>query len=428
MGVGGFFMQGLASGFAQGQQIQEMNWQRREKERIKKEEDALMETLTMVGKKFSSYYTDYNVSEEERLEAIATWSALSYEAKGLLKGAYEGVMSYNKDAEEQSLATVKAYRESIDSLDFDSNSISEIASYYRGQIKSPGGLKYFDAMDSSIRKKKEAQQKQPQIERFVSPEGVTAKYPDATPKHTTQGWIPEFTAAKEGTPLSAKDNWAIDRYKSREITFDQLSKYMGTRITPENKTALEDKIAKAKQYGATNEEIKGMIVGGTSGGTSTLTPTASGVENIREDILNAETIEDARRINQNNINKYGDTSGIADVDKYWGEGQISYLNQVKTSIESLLVDRGDKGKWLNNKPMTQEEVGLEFEGEKPASEIYEILYKSYTEYIEKLKKLGIDVSQFPDIKALSEIDKVGGTEGFFAIGGVKKGDYKSIYK
>ena len=73
-------------------------------------------------------------------------------------------------------------------------------------------------------------------------------------------------------------------------------------------------------------------------------------------------------------------------------------------------------------------VGIEFKGEQPASGIYAILYKSYIEYLEKLRKLGIDVSQFPELLPLSEIERVGGTEGFFAIKGVKKGDYKSIYK
>ena len=280
-GVGGFFLQGLSSGFAQGQQIQQMNWQRKEKERIKKEEDALLETLTMTGKKFSGYYTDYNISEEERLEAIATWSALSYEAKELLKGAYDGVMNYNQGQTNQTLETVKAYREQIDSLDFDLNTISEISGMFRGQIKSPNGLKYFDAMDSMIRK--EAQQKQPQIERFASPEGVIAKYPDATPEHTAQGWIPKFATDKEGTPLSAKDNMVINDYKAGRINFNQLSKYMGTYIEPEKATGLEKKIQEIQTQGKVagipqdeiNKAVKEAIVGKAEADTTTPPETVS---------------------------------------------------------------------------------------------------------------------------------------------------------
>ena len=232
--------------------------------------------------------------------------------------------------------------------------------------------------------------------------------------------------AEEGTPLSAKDNWAIDAYKSGQINFDQLSKYMGTYIEPEKATELQKKIAEAKQYGATNEEIKNMLVGKS---TELTPPAVSTTENTREAILDADTFEDAERIYKNHIAKYGETDlGITDLKQEWGSGQISYLNKVKQSIENLLVDRGDKGQWLNNELVTEEMVGIEFEGEQPASAIYEILYKSYIEYLEKLRKLGIDVSQFPELLPLSEIERVGGTEGFFAIKGVKKGDYKSIYK
>jgi len=360
-GTSGFFLQGLSSGFAQGQQIQEMNWQRKEKERIKKEEDALLETLTMAGKKFSSYYTDYNVSEEERLEAIATWSALSYEAKDLLKGAYDGVMNYNKETEEQSLATVKAYREQLEGLDFDLSTISEISGMFRGQIKSPNGLKYFDAMDSMIRKNKEAQQKQPQIERFTSPEGVIAKYPDATPEHTTQGWIPKFATDKEGTPLSAKDNWAIDNYKSGKLNFDQLSNYMGTRITPEKATALEDEIAKAKQYGATNEEIKGMIVGGTGIDTTTAPETVSTLKSWETmfDIGNEEGPK-----SEEDYNRALDLLSQSE-DKYkpkyptWKEALIAEAKGIGKELEGI-TDKEDYNLLLNIYMQKLEEIKAKY--------------------------------------------------------------------
>ncbi len=164
------------------------------------------------------------------------------------------------------------------------------------------------------------------------------------------------------------------------------------------------------------------------------TPAPTSTENIREDILDADKYSDAKRIYDNYAKKYDiNALGITDLKQEWAKGQMDYLNKVKKSIDNLLVDRGDKGKWLNNKPVTKEMIGLDFDGEQPASEIYKILYKSYMEYLEKLRKLGIDVSQFPKIKPLSEIEKVGSWEGALGIGvkgigiGIKKGDYKSIY-
>jgi len=71
---------------------------------------------------------------------------------------------------------------------------------------------------------------------------------------------------KEPTALSAKDNWAIENYKTGKISFDQLSKYMGAYIEPEKATELQKKIGEAKQYGATNEEIKNMLLGTAGGG------------------------------------------------------------------------------------------------------------------------------------------------------------------
>ncbi|GAJ14781.1 unnamed protein product, partial [marine sediment metagenome] len=53
--------------------------------------------------------------------------------------------------------------------------------------------------------------------------------------------------------------------------------------------------------------------------TTPTPPTAPSIENVREDIFEADTLEDARRIEKNHIAKYGDTLDIPDVDKYWAE-------------------------------------------------------------------------------------------------------------
>jgi len=199
--------------------------------------------------------------------------------------------------------------------------------------------------------------------------------------------------------------------------------------TPEQFNSL--KAGAEKHFGVDLSDVtkESLFAPETSATEKTTTPAPTSTENIREDILGADTFADAQRIYKNYADKYDETAlGITDVKQEWASGQITYLNKIKKSIENLLVDRGDKGKWLNNQPVTEGMVGLKFDGEQPASEVYETLYKSYIEYLEKLKKLGIDISQFPELLPLSEIEKVSGTEGFFAIHGVKKGDYKSIYK
>jgi hypothetical protein len=95
---------------------------------------------------------------------------------------------------------------------------------------------------------------------------------------------PTPTTSKS-SELSAKDNWAIEQYKIGKISFDQLSKYMGTYIAPENPekaTALENDIKAMKEYGASNEEIKNHLIGKSN------TPRAGevGAEGITaEDVL-----------------------------------------------------------------------------------------------------------------------------------------------
>ena len=432
-GVGGYFIQGLASGFAQGQQIQEMNWQRREKERIKKEEDALLETLTMAGKKFSSYYTDYNVSEEERLEAIAMWSTFSYKQKELLKGAYDGVMSYNQEQVDSALITVKNYREQVDGLDFDMSTISEISGMFRGQIKSPKELKYYDAMDSIIRKNKEAQQKQPQIERFVSPEGVIAKYPDATPEHTTQGWIPKFATDKEGTPLSAKDNMVINDYKAGRINFNQLSKYMGTYIEPEKATGLEKKIQEIQTQGKVagipqdeiNKAVKEAIIGGTGPEEKPRVTSLPQLEEYRQKILDTDKWEDSEKIINDYTQAGYDTSQLGVTKEDWTNNKVSDLDNMIAVLDDITAGTPDSRNVKGDKKFSYDIDGKVTE--QTGAEWYVQVYESYNALIKILEKQGVDVSKYKKLKPLSEIKK-GNTWTSWAVGsGVEAGDLIKIY-
>ena len=91
------------------------------------------------------------------------------------------------------------------------------------------------------------------------------------------------------------------------------------------------------------------------------------------------------------------------------------------------MDRGDKGKWLRKGNITSAEVGYEIEDDIQKVEmVYEAAREEYMNYRDILEEMGIDVSQYPKLKPLSEIERVGGTEGFFGLV-IEKGDYKSIY-
>ena len=87
----------------------------------------------------------------------------------------------------------------------------------------------------------------------------------------------------------------------------------------------------------------------------------------------------------------------------WANSQKEYINKLLTVIKNISDEKGN----LKKKKLTQDEVGLEFKGEQSASEVYKMVYASYIEYLEKLKNMGVDVSEFPALKTLEEMNKGG---------------------
>ncbi len=417
---GGYFLKGLAggleSGFKIGQSITEMKWKKAEKAKLEKEQEMILEGESAFRKKVEEIYADGTISDEENMQLTTVYLASAYEVKERIDSTFKAIQQGQRDIAEQNLQWLKFYGESLG--DLDPSSIPELFEFTRGQIKSEKGIGLFTAYDGLLKKKYEvAEAKKPEI--FPTAEAARAAYPEAKIRYTTEGYVAEFGEPTAPAELSAKDNWAIDNYKAGRISFNQLSKYMGTYIAPEEMSDKEREIELAKQYGATNEEIKNKLLGV---GEPT-PPTAPAIENVREDILGADTVEDARRIEKNHIAKYGDTLDIPDIDKYWAEGQTIYLDKIKTAIGNIIDEKG----WLKKGTLTSAEVGLEFAGDQPVEEVYKKLYEEYKKYRDMLEKMGVDLTEFPELKPLEEIEKVGLGEGFWGWG-KQKGQFKSIYK
>jgi hypothetical protein len=190
--------------------------------------------------------------------------------------------------------------------------------------------------------------------------------------------------------------------------------------------------AKAKAIYAANgtdEDVVKAFGGGVIGPEPPPTPKVTPpvpttTENIREDILQADTFKDAQRIHKNYVAKYGEeTLGIADLEKEWTNMQTSYLDNINRALQSIVNEKG----WLKTGTTTEAEVGIEFKGEQKVGEVYEMLREQYMKYRDMLEKMGVDVSQYPKLKPLGEIEKVGWLEGAKTFGGVGRGQYKSIY-
>jgi len=221
---------------------------------------------------------------------------------------------------------------------------------------------------------------------------------------------------KEPTALSAKDNWAIENYKTGKISFDQLSKYMGAYIEPEKATELQKKIGEAKQYGATNEEIKNMLLG-TAGGGGEEEPILRTDIAYWENTFNAITSEDEYN-RQYALLKQSKTSKQYEPKPY-KEMLISDLTAHVKDIKALLTSDNKFKKALNK------------EGKLVEDEEAKATYAKYQRiYEQKVRELiakypDIDVSQFPKFLSVEEIKKVGVLKGWFTKG-IASGDYSVI--
>jgi len=426
-GYSGYFMKGLASGLTSGvnlgTQLTQLKWQKQKQKELNDLNTKMNDAWSTIGQEIVTLANDGQLSDDDKLKIYTMTMAAPREMQSVMQNIRSSLSQFDTKGLENQMEYVKTFYEYAQGLDpKDINSLYETV---RNYITDPHALTLFEVADKKLRHEYEATKAEPTTEVFPSLETARAKYPEAKIEFNTQagGYVVGAGEVKPTAPaeLSAKDNWAIENYKAGKINFNELSKYMGTYIAPEEMSTKEKEIELMKQYGATNEEIKNKLLG--IGIEEPTPPTAPAIENVREDIKDADTVEDARRIEKNHIAKYGDTLGISDVDKFWAEGQTIYLDKIKTAIGNIVDEKG----WLKKGTITSAEVGLDFEGDQPVEEIYKKLYAEYIKYREMLEKMGVDLTEFPELKPLEEIEKVGLGEGFWGFG-KQRGQYKSIYK
>lgn len=190
-------------------------------------------------------------------------------------------------------------------------------------------------------------------------------------------------------------------------------------------SAIAEKVKAIKAAGGTDGDVVKALGGGVIGPepTTTLAPTPTAVENVREDILNADTLEDAKRIYKNHVAKYGETTDIPDVDKYWAGGKKSELDNLVAVLDEITAGTPESRNVKGNKKFTFDMDGKEVT--KTGAEWYNAVYESYIALIKLLEKFGIDISQYKQLKSLSEIKKI--KFGGFVGKGVETGDLISIY-
>ena len=423
----GYFLQGLAggiqSGINMGTQLQEMRWQKKQRKELEEKQAKMMEVSNLWNAKIKEAGADNIYSDEEIAQISTIYLSGGYEFMEHYQGAMNAIKSMNKAKYDQEKEWMDLFVSGVEGLP--PGDIQAMYEYVQPYVTSEKGENILEAYNNILQKRGKIAQAQPTAEVFATAEAVQEAYPGQGYKYdtTAKGYVPTYQKPEELSAADKKYNWAIDNYKADKISFEQLSKFMGTDISdPEKRNTIQQRLDEMDKLGATTEEKKNYLLGGGGGGTTTPAPTST--ENIREDILNADTFEDAQRIYKNYADKYDETAlGITDLKQDWVGGQITYLNNIKTAIGNIIDEKG----WLKKGTLTSAEVGLDFKGDQKVEEIYEMLRKEYMKYFDMLTKMGLPLLEFPILKPLEEIEKVGLGEGFWGWG-KQKGQYKSIYK
>jgi len=279
-GYGGYFKQGLASGISQemqwGQQILDIIERKRLKDELKKEKDKILTQTNEVTKMIDTYGADNLYSDSEVLSLRTFVLSAAAEIQDRFMPIIENIDAGNTKQASEQIKQIDEYVNYLMGLDLTPGQVETSIENFKngGFITSENALRYFEAKENIVKeqiKARELQPVRPTAERFTSVAELQEKYPGEAYEYDSRSgmYVLKYQKPEAPTALSAKDNWAINAYKEGKINFDELSKYMGTYIEPKKATTLEEKIETAKRYGASNEEIKGMLVGKT---TEAITP------------------------------------------------------------------------------------------------------------------------------------------------------------
>jgi len=404
--------EGLGTGFQMAQQAKEWKWQKEQKEKIQKEKDDLTEAVSIFNKKIEGYYADGTLSDDEKLQLNTAYLASAYNVQEVIQGSYDAIMKMDKDTLENNLNWFKFYKESIG--DFDPSNIPGLYEFTKGQMIGEKGKQMFVAGDNLLKKQYEEKQGQ-QPEGFNSPEELLKVHPGAD-------W--EFNSSlkkyivKQTKPTEVKVA-GISDYNSAAT---YLSKFVNAPPETFNKVlaGLQKQFPDIDMSSITQESLREPVSGGEKPRVTSLPQ----LEEYRAKALDADTWEDAQKIINDYTQAGYDASQLGVTQKDWANNQTTYLDKIKTALDNITDEKG----WLKTGTLTSNEVGIDFKGEQKVEEIYKQLYEQYMQYRNMLEKMGIDVSQFPKLKPLNEIEKVGFIEGLKTFGGVGKGQYKSIYK
>lgn len=394
----GYFWQGMAQGIPEGMNMVTNALQFREQKKAKDKLDAAQEKFKLDSSQWSlavdKAFADGELTQEEITNMSSMSVLLGTEFSNEWKTLYKDYQNKTEKEIDDSLAALQGKYEMY-TKSINPKSTESLVAVCDGILLNP---------KSDIRLKDQATyMKQLLVGNLEnapkagakSYEEATATYPGIEVKQGTDMlWYPtgkkieenkngydtfeEADAARKGdNSIAVKSENGVYVLERNAVTPDK----------PNAPTEYDKKVSWIKNNLPPEKQKEAMEqLIGVAPKTSDI-PTPTSVESIKTEIIDAPTPEDAQRVYNNSVQKYGTevsaSLGIADPKKEWIDDKKVYLENIYNLKIQPLVDK--QGKIIAGKETLYLEAVTE-----------------YNKYMAILKESGVDVSTFPQLKTMEE--------------------------
>ena len=408
------FASGLQSGLSLGMEryrIKSLAEEKKALEKAKEEEKLAMNTWLADNRESIENYS--NLSQEEKNWLIA--SSFQYSEK--MAGFFN---DWDKSIKEGNVEEAKNKQKQWEDILATKKDLS-LAGVGLSEGFFIDGAKY-DPNKPLIPPKDTEYLRKVEIGKFAGGDTASAIARE-TWKGQGYGELPTETAKPTDTQVKLAE---VDKLG---FLTEERRNAMKVNILAGGDSATAEKVNAIRAANGTDADILeafGAGVQGVNPPTTTIRVTSlPQLEKYRDKALNAESLEDMQSVIDDYKEAGYDPAPLEEKvnEQAWANNQTEYLSNLLNAIKATVNEKG----WLKSGEVTPQEVSNQIKKNAPASEVYEDFRKEYMKYRDILEKAGVDVSQFPKLKPLSEIEKVGFLEGVKTFGGVGKGQYKSIY-
>ncbi len=362
---GGSFVKGLAGGLQTGlnygMNAAQIRWQIEQKKKLEKEKEKMQEVWTNFSQSAQEIYESGEVSQETERKLYALMFTLPPELQASANNLLTAVNKNDKAAVEKEFNNLQMV---MDVVEATGGRIDDVALDSLINILSPENQNkitaVMDAYKSVPEQPEDIWAQAGKLPQEIRPEFLRARgeeIPEVPPTERAPTAIDQKIAGIEALPIPEEQKLKM-----------KIKVYGG------GDTALEQKIQKAYEHGATDEEVKDMIVG--RGIDITITPETVGTLATWEERFDKVTTEEEFNREMSLLEQSKDAYDPE--QKVWKDKLISMIEEHVKDLKTFL---DEKGKLKNMDWKDEWEKDIDIYNEK------------IRELMEKFPD--VDLSQFP---------------------------------